>query len=223
MPAETIRLVVALRPDESLAALVHHHKRRLLAAAGPQLYLTDPPHVTLYVAEFAPSLMAAALRRTEHLADTMPSPAIAAGGWHVFENDPLTGRHTLVMRLSDETCQRLRRLQLHVLSGLVPLHDAAATLSALAGRLPLLTDEQQRRAALFGFPYVGAGWIPHLTIASVNPGQWPHVEQVFNLPGEVENLSRGQFTALDVFRLQGLEPQPLASFPLATRHIGKAA
>jgi hypothetical protein len=49
------------------------------------------------------------------------------------------------------------------------------------------------------------------------------VEQIFNLPGEVVNLSCGQFTALDVFRLQGLEPQPLASFPLATRHIGKAA
>jgi 2'-5' RNA ligase len=223
MPPETIRLVVALRPDESLAALVRHSKRRMLAAAGEQLYLTDPPHATLYVAEFSAGRAAAALRRTEHLARTMTMPAVAAGGWHVFENDPLTGRHTLVIRFSDETCQRLHHVQLQVLAALAPLHDAAASLSALSDRLPLLTDEQRRMATLFGFPYVGVGWIPHLTIASVRPGQWPHVRQVFNLSGQVEDLPSGQFTAIDIFRLQGLEPHPLATFPLATQHIGKAA
>ena len=223
MPADTNRLVVALRPDDSLAALVRHCKRRMLAAAGPQLYLTDPPHATLYVAEFAPGRTAAALRRAEHLARQIAMPPVELDAWHVFENDLLTGRHTLVLRFSDETCQRLRRVQLHVLAALAPLHDAAASLSALSERLPLLTDEQRRMATLFGFPYVGTGWIPHLTIASVHQGQWPHVRQVFNLSGQVEDLPSGQFTAIDIFRLQGLEPHPLATFPLGTRHIGKAA
>jgi 2'-5' RNA ligase len=229
MPAETTRLVVALRPDKSLDALVRQYKRRLLAAAGPQLYATDPPHATLYVADFTAGRMAAALRRAEHLAATIQMPNVALGGWHVFENDPLTGRNTLVCRLNNETCQRLRRVQLEVLAALAPLHDASTTLSAFSERLPLLSDEQRQRAILFGFPYVGDGWIPHLTIASVQPRQWPHVRQVFGLldssSRQIESLSceRGRFTALDIFELQGLEPHRLATFALATRHMGKAA
>jgi hypothetical protein len=90
-----------------------------------------------------------------------------------------------------------------------------------------LSGEQRRRGLLLGFPYVAGGWNPHLTIASVRPSEWANVGQVFNLsnsnPGQVENLTHGQFPILDVFELHGLEPRRLAAFPLAGRAIGKVA
>ena len=229
MPAKTHRLVFALRPDEAVDAQVRHCKRRLLAAAGPQLYATDPPHATLYVAEFPAAKVSAALRAAGHLAGKCREPLISIDGWHVFESDPLTGAHTLVLRFVDDTCQQLRHIQLRAVLALAALRDGAATYISLAERLAHLTDQQRQRAALFGFPFVGGGWIPHLTIASVRPTQWPHVEEVFHLSrppeGQRKDHSRasGRFTALDVFELHGLEPHPLAAFSLASRHIGKAA
>lgn len=229
MPADTTRIFVALRPHEPLDALIRGYKRRLLAAAGPQMYATDPPHTTLLVANFPRERAAELLRAARDLAAATPAPEATIAGWHVFESDPLTGLHTLVCRYCNETCQRLRIVQRDVLAAVAPLRDVAATQAAIAPRLPLLSAEEQRCAAQFGFPYVGDGWIPHLTIASVRPSQWPHVEQVFNLSqkrsGQVENLShvRDLCTAFDVFELQGLEPRLVESFPLAPRPVGKVA
>jgi 2'-5' RNA ligase len=227
MPAGSTRIFVALRPCEELAAFVWRHKRRLLAAAGPQLYASDPPHATVYLANFAASRVAEVAGAVELVAAAMEMPAATIDGWQVFESDPLTGLHTLACRFDGGACDRLRELQLRVLAAVAPLHDAAATHESLLPRWGALSDEQRRRALLFGFPYVGGGWIPHLTIASVRPEQWPHVGQVFNLSqptsGPVENLSYGTFTHLDVFELQGLEPRRLATFPLAPQHLGKAA
>lgn len=222
MPAETTRIFVALRPDEALAALIGGHKRRLLAAAGPQMYLSDPPHTTLLVASFRNSQVAELLRSAEDLAAASPMPIVALSGWHVFADDALTGSHTLVCRLAEETCQRLWPIQRRALDVLAPLRDAAATEEAVAPRMPLLSREQQICVRQFGFPYVGDGWIPHLTIASVRPSQWPHAKRVFDLSQDLSSTC-GQFTALDVFELHGLEPRLLAAFPLAPRHIGKVA
>lgn len=227
MPAGSIRMFVALRPCDTLAALVDRHKRRLTAAAGPQLYATDPPHTTVYLANFTEHGVGDVARSVEELAGEMEMPAVTIDGWHVFENDPLTGLNTLVCRFTGDACDRLRRLQLRVLAAIAPLHDAAATQELLLPRWGALSTEQRQRALLFGFPYVGGGWIPHLTIASVRPEQWPHVEQVFNLSqnnaGQVENLSYGSFTALDVFELHGPEPRLLATFPLVPQQFGKVA
>jgi 2'-5' RNA ligase len=225
MPADTTRLFVALRPDEPLDALIRGHKRRLLAAAGPQLYATDPPHTTLYLAEFATGRVADVIRAAGELAGTIPMPTVAIDGWHVFQSDPLTGLHTLACRFDEASCERLRWVQLHLVAALAPLHDVAATQQALVPRWPALSGEQRRRGMLFGFPYLGRGWIPHLTIASVRPSEWKNVGQVFNLsgnsPGQVASLS--YFTTLDVFELHGLEPRLLATFALAGRTLGKVA
>lgn len=227
MPAGSIRIFVALRPSETLADVVLRHKRRLLAAAGPQLYATDPPHTTVYLANFAASRAAELACAVEKVAGATEMPCVAIDGWQVFESDPLTGLNTLACRFDGDACDRLRELQLRVLGAVAPLHDAAATHESLLPRWGALSDEQRQRALLFGFPYVGGGWIPHLTIASVRPEQWPHVRQVFNLSqptsGPVDNLSGATFTAFDLFELQGLEPRLLATFPLAPQPLGKAA
>jgi 2'-5' RNA ligase len=227
MPANTTRIFVALRPCEPIDALMRGYKRRLLAAAGPQMYADDPPHTTLYLAEFAKEHVAELLLMAGQIAGAIEMPAVTIDGWQVFERDPLTGLKTLVCRFNHETCDRLRWVQLRVLAALAPLRDMAATQRALLPRWPALSGQQRRRGTLFGFPYVGRGWIPHLTVASVRPSEWAIVGQVFNLPkqnsGQVENLSYGHFTILDVFELQGLEPRLLATFPLAGQPMGKVA
>jgi 2'-5' RNA ligase len=253
MPAESTRIFAALRPDERLGALVQSCKRRLLAACGPQLYATDPPHTTLYLAEFAAARIADVLRAAGQIAGSIAMPSVIVDGWQIFESDPLTGRHTLALRFDEGTCQRLRMAQVRALDALVPLHDSAATQRALEPRRPHLAPQQQRCVRQFGFPFVGAGWIPHVTIASVNPEQWPLVAEVFSLraqgpegrtipcsptQGAVGASHKGplsaadgfgppagtyEMIALDLYELHGLEPHPLASFALAAPRIGKVA
>ncbi|HUE74958.1 MAG TPA: 2'-5' RNA ligase family protein [Pirellulaceae bacterium] len=236
MPAETTRLFVALRPDEPTGALIRSYKRRLLAAAGPQLYATDPPHTTLYLAEFAADRLCQVIRTASQLAGQIEMPAVTIEGFHVFAGDPLTGANTLVCRFADDSCDRLRQVQLRVLAALAPLHDPVATQRALLPRWPALSGEQRRRGMLFGFPYVGGGWIPHLTIASVRQSEWANVAHVFQVgpacragPGTSDDFARSRpadgtyFPTLDVFELHGLKPVRLASFPLAGGPIGKVA
>src|SRR5262249_36628230 len=44
---------VALHPDRDLWDRLSRHKEKVLSAAGPQLYLDHPPHLTVYLADFA--------------------------------------------------------------------------------------------------------------------------------------------------------------------------
>ena len=195
MPAETTRLFVALRPDEATGAHIRGYKRRLLAAAGPQLYATDPPHTTLYLAEFAAERLCQVIRTAAQLAGEIEMPAVTLRGFHVFAGDPLTGTHTLVCRFDDASCDRLRQVQLRLVAALAPLHEPVTTQQALLPRWRALSGEQRRRGMLLGFPYVGDGWIPHLTIASVRQSEWPNVGQVFNLSQSAPNVRWDQLRA----------------------------
>lgn len=170
-----VTLFAALDPDPELAALVADYKRQTRALAGDQLYLDDPPHLTVYLAVF-PS------------ADTVLEtwPAIAARqddlrlsitGWHVFEADALTGNNTLVCEIADDDVVRLRTYQREVVSLLAPLRDPAATAQRFAPRRGQLTGEQAANVDRYGFPYLFDGWVPHLTVASIRPDAWPAVWQ----------------------------------------------
>jgi 2'-5' RNA ligase len=172
---ETVVVFAALEPDAALHRLVQAYKDETRALVGEQLYLADPPHLTLYLAVYRTE--EAALARWQMLPSHEVDLTVNTPGWHVFEADALTGNHTLVCDLTAEDKMRLRVLQQQVVAYLAPARDAAATEARLAPRLNNLTDTQRAAVASHGFPYLGDGWEPHFTIASIRLSDWPRVWQ----------------------------------------------
>jgi 2'-5' RNA ligase len=172
---ETVTVFTALEPDAALHRLVQAYKDETRSLVGDQLYLADPPHLTLYLAVF-PSIDTA-LSRWHRLKSQQLDVEIQVTGWHVFDADALTGNHTLVCDLAADDKVRLRAWQNQVVACLAPARDAAATDARLAPRLVNLAEAQRAAVASHGFPYLGDGWEPHFTIASIRPDDWPRVWQ----------------------------------------------
>jgi 2'-5' RNA ligase len=181
-----VTVFAALEPDAALHRLVQAYKDETRALVGDQLYLADPPHLTLYLAMF-PSVDAA-LSPWRVLKSQQLDVEIRVTGWHVFDADALTGNHTLVCDLAAEDKSRLRVLQQQVVECLAPARDAAATQARLAPRLNNLTEPQRAAVASHGFPYLADGWEPHFTIASIRPADWPRVWQAL-----ADRPPRGKF------------------------------
>lgn len=104
-------------------------------------------------------------------------------GWHVFNQDPLTGGNTLVMDPTEESKQVLRRFQARVVEALAPLRNVEATSQRFLGPACRLSAQQVDCVRSSGFPYLGGGWHPHFTVASIRQEDWPVVEsQLLNAP-----------------------------------------
>ena len=99
----------ALMPDERTSARIQRFKDRTRELVGPQLYLDDPPHTTVYLASFPIGFDAIAHLR----AAVIPAPSpVRLHGWHSWVGDPLTGRNTLVCSLHPDDKPMLRLLWL---------------------------------------------------------------------------------------------------------------
>lgn len=166
---------LALTPDPRFAATVKKYKGRVRETVGPQLYLDDPPHLTLYLAVFTDG--ESLLGRLARSLGDIPVPRVEITGWHVFANDPLTGNQTLTFDFRPEDRETLRQVQAAVVAAAAPLRDCKATTARLAGSLDNLSADEAKNVAAVGFPFIGPGWHPHVTVASIKPADWPAVER----------------------------------------------
>lgn len=203
-------LVIALRPNDDLSKRLLAAKGNLHAACGTQTYLDHPPHATLFVTSVADD--AAALAALQSLAAPLPAPRLESLGWKVFENDALTGGHTVVCELSATTKAGLRPVQRLVLERLAPFVDLETARRRYAANLAKMPVHRQQAVEQFGFPFVGDDWEPHLTVASIRPADWEAGWTVLR-----DAPIRGEFTcgALQVFELRDGFPCEFATFEFA--------
>ncbi|MBI3464284.1 MAG: 2'-5' RNA ligase family protein [Planctomycetes bacterium] len=204
-PTDTpVPVFISLEPDAELADLIAHFKRQVRELAGDQLFLTDRPHLTVYLAVY-PS--AQTFRERWPAAFNKIAPVeLELVGWRVFYADALTGRNTLVCEIADEGKQRLRKLQAEVVKHVAPARDQSLTERRYAARWGALDEVQRRQIIASGFPYIGAGWLPHFTVASIDTSIWPRVWEVLEPRGLF-----GRFTCsrLQPYRLVEEHPVPL--------------
>lgn len=197
-------LFAALEPDAALDELIRSYKQRVHELIGPQLYLDDPPHLTLFLAAFASKQQVIDTHRS--LADRLDSFQIDVTGWHVFAADPLTGNNTLVCEIAANDKERLRLVQHEVVQALAPLRDHDATQARFAARWQQLSPARQAQVQAVGFPFIGGDWQPHWTIASIRSADWPRVWQDLE-----RDPPRGRFSwsRLRLYELIDEKPMPL--------------
>lgn len=199
---------VALHPDRDLWDRLSRHKEKVLSAAGPQLYLDHPPHLTVYLADFADDI-----HLLDHLApvlESLPPIRVRSVGWHEFLGDSLTGLNTIVYSLDDGSLVQLRRLQTAVIDRLAPLRRIETTNARYASRMASLTAEQRASVETRGFPYTGDGWHPHFTVASIRPDVWSAAKTA--LAGD-EPVGAFTCSALAEYTLETAMPKQAATAP----------
>jgi len=206
-PTASEVLFVSLDPDESLSGVIQSYKNCTRELAGEQLFLADPPHLTVYLANFADAKQVAS--ECAALAQRLPRLPANIEDWHVFAADAMTGNNTLVCQIAADDRERMRSLQDQVIRRLAPLRDVAATDARLSSRFNALRPEEQTNARNCGFPYLGPGWHPHFTIASIRTADWPRIWPHLELTPPVGRFLCPQLT---LYRVTNGHCTPLESF-----------
>lgn len=201
---------VALEPDPGLADLICQAKAIVRELAGAQRYLDEPPHLTLVVNSF-PDLDEVA-QTLASLARSQSPLRVDLDGWHVFRNDPLTGGHTVVADPAPSGKSALRHLQDRVLEVTAPRRDQEASTARFRPFFGQLSPTRQNSVLRWGFPFTGADWNPHVSVASIAPAVWKSVWV------RLETLAprlAATFGELVLYRLEcGQVPVRVQAFPL---------
>lgn len=211
MSQRGVTCFLALEPDEAFAAVVRAYKERTRQLAGPQQFLDDPPHLTLYLAVFADAAVVAVEAAAS--AGKLRVPIVDMQGWHVFSRDALTGNNTLVCRIADACRPALALVQERVVEAVAGLRDPEATRARYAAAWFRLSAPEQHHVERRGFPFLGSIWHPHVTIASIRSGAW---ESVWRHLAGAPPCGRVRFPTLKLYALNEEHPQLLGQFPLET-------
>ena len=154
-----MRVGAFVEPSGPLKANILDWKKRINSALPMQPYCSHPPHCTLIHTEVSDATMAIA-EITKNLR-SFPAFDLYSEEAFVFWKDSATGGgHTLVWKLLQN--KQLHELQLLVAKALIPYSNESLAPDFVQGS-PLLSKSFE----LFGFPFVGDHWIPHMTIASL--------------------------------------------------------
>ena len=201
--------VLALEPDDAFARHVLAYKERVKQLVGEQLYLNDPPHLTLYLGVYGARTDLAG--PVGPLCRRLAAPNVTVCGWHVFEADQLTGNQTLVCEVTGETRSALEPIQQQVVAVAAPIRDPSASRACYDKSWHRLSEEERANVERFGFPFVGPIWHPHVTVASVRPEDW---ETVWSELAGTPPDAVVQFPFLAIYGLKGEQPVLIERFAL---------
>lgn len=200
---------ISIDPSPEFSRTINTYKQTVRDLVGNQVFLNEPPHMTAYLARFAKGTDLS--NHVASLARSIPVVTLQTTGWHVFDADPMTGNRTLVVNFDELSQNLLRSIQEQIGSALQELYDREATKQRYAEAWNHFAPEQREAVESVGFPFWGAGWHPHFTIASIKSADWPTVAEKLlpNPPaGKIVCPSLTQFRVIDD------ESHPIVSFDL---------
>ncbi|VVB78732.1 2'-5' RNA ligase superfamily protein [uncultured archaeon] len=160
---------IALNPEKKLTDLINHQKSTVREMVGDQTYLSHPPHFTLFM--FTLNSPADIFNGLEKLVENMCKFKVGLENVHVFYNDLSTNANTLTYPVSNKSLEFLKELQSEVINVVDPFNTKSIykkedeTYKKMSGDEKLNVD-------LYGCPFVGNNWIPHITIASIEPSKF---------------------------------------------------
>ncbi len=152
---------VFIEPEGSLLEAIQTSKLKVASTIGDQVYLSHPPHCTLYHGMLAPikrwsgCILKAVKKEQAFKTGTVENFA--------FYDDPLAdGGHTIGIKVEKEP--RLMRLQMIVAEAIRPFISDHID----SHESPFANVEPFKKSIeKYHFPFVGDHWIPHFTISSL--------------------------------------------------------
>jgi 2'-5' RNA ligase len=202
---------ISFEPDYYLSKFISNSKHLVFSLVGNQKYLQDPPHLTLQVGDFFN--LSALSGLLESIAKTISCNHVEIDGWHVFQDDPLTGGHTVVANITEEFQIKVREIQSLILHSTRPLINIETCIQRYSPSWEKLTPVQRVSAKAWGFPFTGTDWHPHVTVASISQDHWSLVWDTLQ-----KFSPHGVFTfpKLCIYRIdQNQVSEKIAEFPFA--------
>ena len=153
-----IDLVICLMPSVFLEQSISKIKKVVLQKFGGQQYLTDSPHITLFLGRFSEDVLPAldlTLRKMHQINACLIEPTIL--------EDKITKKDTIIIGFTKDSSSCLRSMQNLIID---------SSYKYKTGILERYTELSMSKGTLkdnldrYGFPYIGKIWIPHLTICS---------------------------------------------------------
>lgn len=138
---------IALIPDENLIQLINEQKRMIRENIGNQKYLNHPPHITLVI--FTTDNLNEIIEKIGALAKSIKKFNTKINNFHIFYNDSMTNRHTITYSLSEENIPFLREIQLNTINAIKKFNTKN-----------------------FNYHFIGKDWIPHISVASIEPDKF---------------------------------------------------
>lgn len=145
-------------PDDKLNHQIHQIKDFFINKKIKQKYLDHIAHTTIYTLTINESELDSLMSQFGSLKQSVSSFSSVINNWIVFENDSLTGLNTLCLKY--DFTNDFENLQNSVVQSLYKFHIPLENLN--------LEGELLRSNMLYGFPFVGKHWVPHLTIGSLD-------------------------------------------------------
>ena len=165
---------IALIPDDKTKSIINEAKLSISENFGPQKFLMDPPHCTLYVS------LTENLREVEKIIQNniqnQQQINVNIGDWQIFPEDKLAGGGTTVgLNFQEQDNFPIIELQKKLVNQLNPLRNNQIP-QRYQQPLPESLEESKQ---LYGYPFVSSSTIPNILI--------PHISFCsFNNPNNIK-------------------------------------
>jgi hypothetical protein len=122
-------------------------------------YIDHPVHLSFYVFEAESKNLKKILDEFKKIKKNLNPCSNSITNWKVFENDILTKLNTLCLEM--ELLNNIQSVQIKIVDTLSKFHVKNNSKMNFSG-------EFLKSYNLFGYPFVGKHWIPHITIGSLD-------------------------------------------------------
>ncbi len=156
-----IKVGCFIEPEENLLDHIMHEKELIPKYfEGPYMYLSHPPHLTLFTLHVSRNQIRDLIFAARKEVKVHSNFFIETKNIYIFYNDVLTGGHTVTREVRKS--QQLEALQMRLIEAARPFRDTCAEL-----RSGITEETLKTNFEVYGFPFVGEIWVPHITISSI--------------------------------------------------------
>lgn len=149
--------VITLIPEKKLCNIILNLKNKAKKIVGNQLYIDDLPHITLYIINVKESFFDDFEEKI-----SLKKFNIYISGWLNFLNDPITKKNTITFRIKKN--KEIDKYQKDIIN---LFDNIKKNVSKRYKKMyPSLNKEFKNNIELYGYPFIGNIWKPHISIAS---------------------------------------------------------
>lgn len=188
---------IALLPDSEFSDSIIEAKNKILMLFGEQTYLKDPPHMTLVVSSTKD--INGLKKEFGKLSKKYKKIYMEIRDFVSFPPDSASSKTPLGLGIEEDYIEDLRNVQSDI------LNLSAKFRSGTPSRYKELnfSGEEKKNLDLYGFPYAGKIWIPHISFCVMDSKKIVEAKKIIGIKGF---MKRHSLVALGLYELRKDNP-----------------
>lgn len=167
--------VITLEPEKKLSDKIKKLKKEAKSLVGNQLYLEDSPHMTIYISDFKD--MRYYDDELNNMVQNLKSFDLEVLGWLNFLNDEVTGKNAMTLEFKQS--KELLDIQKKIID-FFNKRRKNGIITRYSNVYDNINIYFKQNIDLYGYPFVGKIWKPHISIASFDKKSFDKVWEKFS-------------------------------------------